>query len=136
MKTIKDICEARWDAWKSDCSGFLKAVAADVGIKLHGQANTIIDTMSDSWEDLGDDAAKAVLHASSRRLVVAGLKATGHGHVAVIVPGPATPWPHAYWGQFNGTGRKNATINWAWNKADRDDVRYYSRPIPSPIAIQ
>ena len=89
---VKDVCEKHWDQWKGDCSGFLKAVASDLGITLTGQANAIIDAMGrDPWEQLGTDADQAVNHAGMTYLVVAGLKATPNGHVVVIVPGPAKP---------------------------------------------
>ena len=137
MKTIAEVCEANWAAHQSDCSGFVKAVAADLGIRLTGQANSIIDAIGRSpWEDLGTDAKKAVLRAGSRHLVIGGLKASPNGHVVVIVPGGANPWPHAYWGRLGGVGRRNATINWSWNAADRARVKYYALSIPTPIAVQ
>lgn len=144
MRTIVDVCEAHWEAWKDDCSGFLKAVAADVGISLHGQANAIIDQVQGHpWQRVGS-AREAVALSGQRYLVIAGLKATGNGHVAVIVPGDARPWPHAYWGQIHGVGRKNETINWSWSSkpkvkggvSDLAKVAYFACPIPSPIAIQ
>jgi hypothetical protein len=50
-----------WERRKSDCSGFLKAVAADLGITLIGQANSLIDSMASvPWLPLESDAANAV----------------------------------------------------------------------------
>jgi hypothetical protein len=127
QKAIKTLCEDRWDEWKSDCSGFLKAVASDLGIQLIGQANDIIDAISGPpWTQLGTDAAKAVGSANLGYLVVAGLKATGHGHVAIIVPGSSNPYPMGYWGRFGAAGRKNTTINWSWNHTDLPNVQYFA----------
>ncbi len=125
--SVKDACKKEWPTWKADCSGFLKAVAGDVGIKLSGPANDIIDAMGrPPWVQLGKDAAKAVSYLSTGYLVVAGLKATPNGHVVVIVAGPAVPYPFGYWGRLDGVGRENASINWAWNHTDLPNVQYFA----------
>ena len=36
-------CEEQWPNYQSDCSGFVKAVAASLGVTLTGQANDIVD---------------------------------------------------------------------------------------------
>jgi len=124
---VKNICEKHWDKWKADCSGFLRAVAADCGITLTGQANDIIDAMGKTpWLPFGNDASKAVQYASMQYLVVAGLKESPNGHVVVIMPGSATPYPSAYWGKLHGVGRKNGTINWAWKHVDLPKVQYFA----------
>src|SRR6266446_9467 len=84
-------CEKHWDQFKSDCSGFVKAVAQDCGILLTGQANDIVDQIQKlPWQVLKDGAA--VGHEASVKanagLVIAGLKDTPSGHVAIVVPGP------------------------------------------------
>jgi hypothetical protein len=134
---IIDACEQHWDEHSGNCSGFVKAVAASLGIVLSGQANDIVDFVMDnnSWYDVssGPDAA---LWAEAAYLVVGGLKGSdqanpsANGHVVIVVPGPVDRnYPTAYWGQLGGTGKKKATINWAWSKADRDNVIYRaSRP--------
>jgi hypothetical protein len=127
MATIQDVCEQDWDAWKSDCSGFLKAVAGDVGVTLTGQADAIIDQMGLlPWLQFENDAEKAVLYAGMGYLAVAGLKASPNGHVVVIMPGSANPYPTGYWGKLNGVGRKNTTINWAWTHSDLANVQYFA----------
>lgn len=134
---IVAICEANWDANKSDCSAFVSAVADAVGIDLDGNADAITDTIQgSSWSALADGAAAAAAAASN--LVVAGLKGsdqdppTTHGHVVVVVPGDLAQdkYPHAYWGKLGGIGKKNETINWAWKKDDRDRVHYGAKPFP------
>lgn len=124
---IKALCETHWPQWKHDCSGFLKAVAADLGITLSGDANAIVDAMGWApWTQLGADADKAVAYAGMGYLVVAGLKAGHHGHVVIIMPGQSKPYPLAYWGRFGGTGRKNSPINYSWTHADLANVRYFA----------
>lgn len=118
-------CEQHWDAYKTDCSGFVKAVAKDFGIVLTGLADSIVDQIEQApWKTLASGVEAAA--KASVGLVVAGLKATPHGHVVIIVPGKLAhgKYPTGYWGQLGGLGKKNATINWAWNAADRDKVTY------------
>ncbi|MET0179847.1 MAG: hypothetical protein ABW194_05120 [Novosphingobium sp.] len=137
MKTMKDVCESHYDKWIYDCSGFLKAVATDVGITLKGQANDIVETMKVSpWIALGHDAEKAVLLAGQRHLVVAGLKALPNGHVAVVLAGSAKPHPTAYWGSISKHPGRNKTLNWCWVKTDLPKVQYFAHAIPTPISIK
>lgn len=128
---IIEVCEAQWDKWKSDCSGFAKAVAKGVGIELFGQANQIIDLLatSTSWTNLGADPDSAVLRAMDGELVIGGLKAKPHGHVVIIVKSPPRQFPVAYWGRFGLVGKKNTTINWSWSRADIPKVVYFSTPL-------
>lgn len=120
-------CEARWDGFKGDCSGYVKAVAADLGVALSGQANDIVVALRTSWTKL-DGGAAAAAAAERGRLVIGGLEDSPHGHVVVVVKGPLNrgKYPTAYWGQLGGVGRKATTINWSWNTADRDKVEYFS----------
>ena len=122
---VVDACEKYWAAYQSDCSGFVKAVARELGVVLTGQANDIVNQIkSATWVPVrsGDDAAAK----AGIGLVVAGLADNPHGHVVIVVPGrPAYgKYPTAYWGQLNGVGRKKTTLNFAWNKVDRDKVSY------------
>lgn len=134
---ITAVCERVWDVHKSDCSGFAKAVATELGVTLTGQANQIVgDIRSDTWEKLADGvAAKAA--ADEGKLVIAGLlgseqqNPSDHGHVVVVVSGELAhgKYPTAYWGKLGDTGKKNETLNFAWNVADRDKVSYGARAI-------
>ncbi|EWY36961.1 hypothetical protein N825_22885 [Skermanella stibiiresistens SB22] len=132
-------CEAEWPANKADCSGFVKDVAAQLGITLTGDADGIVgDIHSAGWRILrrGVDAKDA---ADKGEFVIAGLKssdhdpARGHGHVAVVVSGPLDAaygkYPTVYWGSLGGTGERAKTLNWAWRKSDRDRVVFAARPI-------
>ena len=133
QQTIINACQADFAAHKSDCSGFVKAVASDLGITLTGMANDIVDEIQTApWTELADGVA-AKAQADLGFFVVGGLKETPHGHVVVVVTGPLArgKYPTAYWGRLGGIGMKNTTINWAWNAADRDHVTYACLALPS-----
>jgi hypothetical protein len=137
MATAQDIidaCEAEWDAYKGDCSGFAKAVAVKLGVTvLTGQANDIVGEIKQApWTLLADGPAAAQA-AAAGRFVVAGLKGTDqqkpdpdNGHVVVVVAGDLArgSYPTAYWGRLHGTGCKKTTLNYAWAPIDRDNVVY------------
>jgi len=145
---IIKICEANWDAHKSDCSGFVKAVAAglEVSTFLPGDnANVIVDKLhaATDWAALSPgDGLAAKAQADAGLLVVGGLKGSDqvnpdlHGHVVVVIAGPLDSihgkYPTAYWGQLNGVGAKAETINWAWRAGDRENVRYFAKLLGSP----
>ena len=126
-------CEACFEEHKDDCSGFVRAVAAQLHVELAGLANDIVDTMraGGQWRTLPDGAA-ARLSAAAGKFVLAGLRGderhehSNHGHVAVVVDGPLAHgrYPSAYWGNLGGEGAKFQTINWAWTVDDRDRVTY------------
>lgn len=124
-------CEAHWEAYKSDCSGFVKAVARELGTNLEGDANAISEFIQQLPQKTSDGMTAATW-ASEGKLVVAGLKGQdhqpprSHGHVVVVVVGPLAhdQYPSAYWGTLGSTGRKNQTLNWAWNSRDRDHLTY------------
>lgn len=126
QQTIINMCEAEFNAHSNDCSGFLKAVAGDLGITLTGMADDIVNQIQRApWTKLVD-GADAKSKADQGFFVVGGLQDTPHGHVVVVVTGPAAQgkYPTGYWGRLGGSGKKNTTINWAWNKTDRDRVTY------------
>jgi hypothetical protein len=135
MATAQDIidaCEAEWDAHKSDCSGFARAVADRLGVTLSGLADDIVGEIAAApWQAVADGTAAAA-QAAQGRLVIAGLRGgdqqapAAHGHVVVVVQGPLAhgAYPTAYWGQLGGVGRKNTTLNWAWTQGDRDRIVY------------
>jgi hypothetical protein len=135
---IIDACEDNWDADKSDCSKFVRDVAATFGATLTGQANAIVDqiTSQPEWQQLSGGAA-AKDAADDGQLVVAGLRGSEqgtpeeHGHVVIVVSGPLAngKYPSAYWGRLGGVGEKDKTINYAWRAGDRDAVHYASRPV-------
>lgn len=138
MPNAQDIvaaCKAEWPAHKDDCSGFARAVAGRLSVPLSGLANDIVDHIRAQWRVLPDGPA-AIAAAESGTLVIAGLKGgeqknpSAHGHVVVVVPGePAHGrYPRAYWGRLGGVGAQDETVNFAWNKRDRDRITYAAAP--------
>lgn len=137
---IIDSCEADWDANKGDCNKFARAAAAGVGVALvQGTADAIVDSITNDaeWTAVADGVA-AKTHADNGQFVVAGLKAADHnppranGHVAIVTSGPLASgkYPTGYWGSLGGTPYKNTTLNYAWNKTDRDSIHYFFRDLP------
>jgi hypothetical protein len=139
---IFSYAEKEWDAHKSDCSAYVKAVAADLGVVLAGQANDLVDfwTTHAPWINLGHDAKRASDLAASGYLVVAGEKEKPNGHVVLIVPGwSANGHPMGYWGQLHRVGRKNTSISVAWigdsmwNKPATLKKYPHDKNTPSPL---
>jgi hypothetical protein len=129
---IIEECEAQFETYKSDCSGFVKAVTNKFGVAFTGQADDIVNQIQGpDWTILADGVA-AKAKADLGWLVIGGLKSSDHtpprknGHVVVVVSGvlASSKYPTGYWGTLGGTGRKNTTINYAWVAADRDNVIY------------
>ncbi len=123
---IIDLCEEYWAANKSNCSGFVKSVATSLDISLSGQANSIIKTIGRSPWTVLKSGVEANTQAGKGMFVVAGLEDSPNGHVVIVVSGTLEhgKYPTAYWGSLGGIGKKNKTINWSWNKSDRDKVVY------------
>jgi hypothetical protein len=113
---IITICEQAWPAHQSDCSGFVKAVAAQLGVALNGLADDIVDEIQDEpWEVLDDGPAAAGKAAQAGMFVVGGLKGSDeqqpsqHGHVVVVVAGPlahARVPPHTGANSVPAAGRR------------------------------
>jgi hypothetical protein len=133
QQQIINTCEAEFNAHDNDCSGFVRAVSRDLGITLTGLANDIVDEIQTAPWTTVPDGVQAKAQADSGFLVIGGLKDDPHGHVVVVVTGPlaAGKYPTAYWGRLGSIGKKNTTINWAWNKLDRDKVIYGYIALPS-----
>jgi len=135
---VQAACEKCFEAHKSDCSGFARAVADELSVTLEGLADQIVDTLRKGagWTPLQNGVA-AAQSAKAGKLVIAGLKGSeqahpdAHGHVVVVVDGPLNrnAYPSAYWGRLGGVGAKDATINWAWTAEDRDRVSYAAHDI-------
>jgi hypothetical protein len=137
-RSVREVCEACFDAHKGDCSGFARAVANELKVPLQGLADEIVETLrtGQGWSRLSNGVA-AAKSAHDGKLVMAGLKGSEqthpdlHGHVVVVVDGPLAhdAYPSAYWGQLGGTGAEDETINWAWIAEDRDRVTYAEHDI-------
>lgn len=130
-------CETHWLAHKSDCSGFVRAVANDLSISLAGNADEITEYLR-NLPDQTTDGATASHWAEQNKLVIAGLKGSDHlprrqhGHVAIVVPGELAhqKYPIAYWGTLGSEGKKRTPLNWAWNHNDRDRIIFAAIPLP------
>ena len=138
--TVREACEQHWEAHKSDCNKFVKAVASALGVPLPEDldADGIVAHIRASADYAKlNGGADAKSRAEAGKFVIAGLMAAdhdpprAHGHVVVVVDGDLDPthkkYPHAYWGSLNGVGKKDETLNFAWVKADRDNVEYHAR---------
>jgi hypothetical protein len=140
VDAVKAACAANYDAWKGDCSGFAKAVAAALGVQLAGMANDIVNTLRAAdgiWTPLANGPAAAAA-AAGGLLVLAGLRGDElaapqvHGHVVVVVKGAPLNrdlYPFAYWGSLGAQPGYDQTINWAWTLDDLPKVSYASTPI-------
>jgi N-acetylmuramoyl-L-alanine amidase len=134
---VRQACEASFAKHQNDCSAFAREVAEQLGVRLEGSANNIVETLrtGEGWATLRDGAA-AANSAHSGKLVIAGLHGSEqvhpseHGHVVVVVDGPMEGrYPHAYWGRLGGNGERDKTINFAWELGDRDRITYAEHDI-------
>jgi hypothetical protein len=136
---IIDVCESNWDANKSDCSGFVKAVSNALGVSLFSDgdnADAIMDKLSTGagWNLIGD-LPTVEGDAAAGTFVIAGLKSgdftppRANGHVIVVVKGddPNHPgYPMAYWGTLGGVGQKDSSIRNSFTpNTDLPNVKYY-----------
>lgn len=137
VERIINECEAQFDAHKSDCSGFVKAVGSKLGVILTGQADNIVDQIQgEGWEIL-PDGVSAKVKADMGWFVIGGLKSenhtppVSHGHVVIVVSGPLArnQYPTGYWGSLGSSGMKKVTINYAWRAVDRDNLVFAGRPL-------
>lgn len=139
VANVTSICIAEWPAGQFDCNAFVKAVAAKVGVTLTGDADAILSQVQGpGWTSYGTDGVAASNAAAAGKLVIAGMTSDelgdDHGHVVVVVA-PTGPlghdkYPYAYWGSLNSAIRSDGgigtTLNFSFNKTDRDKVRYAS----------
>jgi hypothetical protein len=146
---IIDVCENSWDANKSDCSGFVKAVSNALGVTLFSagdNADAIVDKLSTAagWNLIGD-LPTVESDAAAGMYVLAGLKSgdfnppRANGHVAVVVNGddPNHPgYPMAYWGTLGGVGQKDSSIRNSFTpNTDLPNVKYYGTTLLAPMTM-
>lgn len=127
-------CRKWYSTYSNDCSGFVRAVTAELGHPVSGNANGIMNELatSSSWEKI--DRAAAVEAVKTGTLVIAGLKAADHhparnnGHVVIVIDGPLyrDTYPLVWGGSIgNAQSKGTKTVGEVWNKSDRDSVLYY-----------
>src|SRR5690349_8850909 len=128
-------CRKHYAAHKNDCSAYVRAVTAELGHPVSGNANGIMNELAsatDRWEKI--DRAAAVAAVTTGALVIAGLKSSEHnpprnnGHVVIVVEGPL--YRNTYplvWGGSIGNAQSQGTksVGEVWNRSDRDAVLYY-----------
>ncbi len=135
QESIVAACRKHYAPNKDDCSGFVRAVAAEFGYTLKGNADQIIGALEKSWMNL--DRSKAIEAVKEGALVIAGLQAgahtppRNHGHVVVIIEGELynEKYPLVWCGSI-GSAQSNGTksVGEIWRKIDRDAVLYYQAP--------
>jgi hypothetical protein len=140
---IVEKCAESWDETtsaglinKNNCSGFLKGVAARLGISMPAGANAdgLVDFMTgQKWKVLAT-GAEAALQAGNGMFVVAGLKSGAHsparsnGHVGVVVSGTLYRgiYPKCWCGSIGSAQSKGTkSVGEIWSRSDRDAVVYY-----------
>jgi hypothetical protein len=147
---IIDVCENKWDANKSDCSGFVKAVSNALGVTLFSDgdnADTVMDKLSASagWNLVGD-LPTVENDAAAGMFVIAGLKSgdfsppRANGHVVVVVKGddPNHPgYPMAYWGTLGDVGQKDSSIRNSFTpNTDLPNVKYYGTTLQDAMMMR
>lgn len=137
---IIQMCEKHWDKWNGDCSGFVRAVAAEFGLTLNQPANTMYDEIQRGpWTKIGQGSHASIIAgitaAQEGKFVVGAWKHPngGHGHVAIIVDYRGKWYmderirnrPVGYWGQQDGVGKKySRTDKESWGADKLKDVAY------------
>ena len=125
---IIESCEKHLNAFRNDCSGFARTVAADFGITLVGDANHLAEVLETRWLSASDAREAGRLAGLGKFVIAAKAEPKGrHGHVAIIVKGPRShgEYPLGYWGSLGGTAGRKIAITRAWTKAALPDVKYF-----------
>jgi hypothetical protein len=134
-ESIVAACRKQYDLHYDDCSGFLRAVAAELGFPLAGNADSILDFLDRGWTKI--DRTKAIEAVRAGTFVIAGLKSSEHnpprnnGHVVVVVDGALYNGKYPLvWGGSIGNAQSAGTrsVGEVWRRTDRDAVRYYQPP--------
>ena len=131
---IVDACKKHYPMHSGDCSGFVRAVTAELGHPVSGTANGIMNELASSsaWQSI--DRAAAIEAVKTGALVIAGLKSQDHnpprnnGHVVIVVDGPLYrgTYPLVWGGSIgNAQSKGTKTVGEVWNRSDRDAVKYY-----------
>lgn len=149
-KAIVAACTDCWDKEfikglknSKNCSGFVKAVAAKLGVALPqtGNADAIIDAIKD-WTQL-KSGIEALREAASGKFVLVGLKAAQHkpvatnGHIAIVVTGEVYHkiYPLVWCGSIGAAQSKGVkSVGEVWKSIDRDKVVYYAHATSPPKA--
>jgi hypothetical protein len=154
-RNVKGSCMKLIEAWKDNCSGFVRAVADDLMLfvpGISGNADEQVDLMTlllkpgaTSMRCLGDGKStepEAVQLADGGDFVICGMtsqelqvnrpnKKVKNGHVSVLIGGFAkTGWPLGYWGSEGGAAGKGESLSLSFRATDRDSIHYFAISIP------
>lgn len=150
MATLSEALEGAYEAYKYDCSGFVRETAdqlADPAVKVPpGNADAQMDYFEKYWVKI-DTALHAAVLATEGRFVVAGVRSDWYkvkrknGHVVVIQPvataGPVTAkdlwrgkYPRAWGGDIGRSYMSKGTrsVGEIFAVEVRDKVRYFAAP--------
>lgn len=97
-------------------------------LTIAADSETVAAIWSLSWENfrrLQQDFAQWLIAQNKPKYLFDGLKKPSQGF------NDFDEYPAAYWGSLDGQPYKNATVNYAWNRTDRDHVHYAARKLPS-----
>ena len=158
IKVLHGYCDEAYKLYQRNCSGAVRHVAKQMGYPLPElSANQLIDYFKIAgWNEV--DESRAQSFADAGRLVVAGKKEPGSGHVVVVLPGGM-----ANSGGYEFVNKKGTTVtaanrglyprscstssgNWpgalsdgdksvrdAWTESDYKKVRYWVAPLYGPV---
>lgn len=139
---IVDACKNAWEGSflrgtpnKNNCSGFVKAVASQLGISLPATADAdgIAEAVK-AWKkvDSGEEAQRLAANGSFVLVVLKGKDhhpPRAHGHVGVVVSGELyrQKYPMMWCGSIgHAQSEGDKSVGEVWNRADRDSVQYYT----------
>lgn len=139
--SIEDACDKNYEKNKNNCSGFVKAVAKELGYALpSGNADSIMENLpKNKWERIPDGASAERL-AAKGVFVIVGLKSKDHmkedthyGHVSVVIKGNLVEgkYPLVWSGSIGGPvaqSKGNKSVARIWRRADAANVKYYAPP--------
>jgi hypothetical protein len=130
-------CTKHWPDNQGDCSGFVRAVAQDLGFALSGNANAMYTQISkDPWIRIGigtQASATAGITAGEGKFVVAAEQGQKNGHVAIVVDYRNAFDSYsqvdrdkavAFWGKLHSTGAEYERITRSWTATDLERVLF------------
>jgi hypothetical protein len=119
----------------ADCSGFVIAAAAKLGITLPNvQADALLGVLDATWEKLGTGPgglARAREAAASGRFVIVGASSLelkdSNGHVAVVLDREEQGWPVLFGGGSPGARSEGTKgLNFVFKREFHAALRYYA----------
>lgn len=139
--TLVEACKNHYESHQANCSGFVRAVAKDLGHTLPpGNADSIMNYLpKNHWERIPDGVSAERL-AAKGIFVIVGLKSKDHekkgtryGHVSVVAGGNLVEgkYPLVWSGSIGGPVAQSkgtkSVVN-IWRRADAGNVIYYAPP--------